>query len=682
MHFRLRHLVALPAARRAFALCSTTTSSRSSSNNVAVGLTCLICKRRLHLSAPQLGSSDTFFVEDAFESEAQQQQQHQEEMRRVSVDATAGDKKACDDFSGEEDESGKLKVCEADVLEILRDAVPLTSSEDVKELLKGAKNAKEVRHVLNTVLYRNPLCNDVLNGHGYRVAVLQALTAVAPRTRCLYEWFECVDKFRRLGFVLTRTFAAEGFTLIRQWLSHHFNYEGRSPLLVTEGIAHIRELVQICKEDCLVFDHVLYTRIIFLLTMVVGFFDRQNIYRSTFPENFSKRDGVVVEWVVSGVRCVDFDECTLQCDAVLEEMLEMLRQDIPSRPNFGIMYRLIDYYFATDNVEKMIATMEDADSYGIGIAESSTAKLMQLACALNYPNVPELFMRWRVSLPQCVLAAPDMSRLMFYYSRSGGGRPCPLCGEPYNHRNVCVYVWQKTPERQRNCPALKEAQRRKGVLDENTALPQNQDWSEVAFGLWGMSQSRAIEWGTVEWRAFLLCCMFSPRALEAKKLIDDHCDHAKMDDFLRATYTRLLRHHSPELVSSMLRAWRDKGYRISPIVLQESLMAVVMINNAKERWLDANHIWKALLERDSYVMPFTKRLLQRRLEELRARPSGVAAEEEKLFEEMIGMQPRHLSLLDMKDSTADFVVGSSRKNVYIPPAIASRGEAVRQRRRA
>ncbi|ORC89348.1 uncharacterized protein TM35_000121230 [Trypanosoma theileri] len=680
MHLGLRRLLALSTSRRVLPGSHTS-------------YFCLEHKRHLlHLSSIKLNASGNFFAGDAFEEEEIQQQQRQllheeseqqeKEEEFINNTLSVGDKMKSDTFIAEEKTNVPLQeMSETASLLILRETVPLTSSDDLKELLKGCKNAKEVRHVLDTVLYRNPLTRDVLNGHGYRVAVLQALTAIAPRTQCLHEWFECVDKFRRLGFVLTRTFAAEGFTLIRQWLSQHFSFEGRSPLLVTEGISHIRELVQMCKEDRLVFDHVLYTRIVFLLTMIVGFFDRQNIYRSSFPENFSKRDGVVVEWVVSCERCVDFDECVLQCDAVLEEMLEMLRNDIPSRPNFSIMYRLIDYYFATDNVEKMIAVMEDTESYGIGIAESSTAKLMQLACALNYPNVPELFVRWRVSLPQCVLAAPDMSRLMFYYSRSGGGRSCPVCGEPYNHRNVSVYIWQKTPEHQRNCPALMDARRRKGVLDDNRELPQNQDWSEMAFGLWEMSQSRAIEWGVVEWRSFLLCCMFSPRALEAKKLIDEHFDTAKMDDFLRATYIRLLRHNAPEKVLSTLSLWREKSQRTSPIVLQESLMCAAMVGAEKERWKAMKEIWKSLLERDSYVMPFTKRLLQKRLKELRARPSGVADEEVALFEEMIGMQPRHLSLLDMKDSTGDFVVGTSKKNAYIPATVARRNDTTRQQRR-
>ncbi|KAG8343268.1 hypothetical protein ERJ75_000677600 [Trypanosoma vivax] len=602
--------------------------------------------------------------QDAFEQEAEQK-----EVENDSAHSTEN----CEAEAEGKGEVVTKNGCDAEVLAVLRGVVPVSCSEDVKELLKGCRNSKEVRHVLDNVVYRNALCQDILNGHGFRVAVLQALTAIAPRTHCLHEWFECVDRFRRLGFMLTRTFAAEGFTLIRQWLSQHFHNEGRSPLLVTEGVSHIRELVHMCKEDLLVFDHVLYTRIVFLLTMIVSFFDRQNIYRSTFPADFSKRDGIVVEWVISSERCVDFDECVLQCDAVLEELLDMLAEDIPSRPNFSIMYRLIDYYFATDNVEKMIAVMEDAEAFGIGIAESSTAKLMQLACALNYPTVPELFLRWRASLPQCVLATPDMSRLMFYYCRSGGGRPCPVCGESYNHRNVSVYVWQRTPESQRSCPALYDARRRKGELDENTALPQNQDWSEMAFGLWSMSQSRSIEWGAVEWRGFLLCCMFSPRALEAIRTLNEFFDHARMDDFLRATYIRVLRHYAPSSVLSTIRMWRSREYRISPIVLQESLMGVVMMEEPTAREEATREIWAAIVERDSYVMPFTKRRLQRRLDELRAHSVGISASEVELFETIINMQPRQLSLLDVKDSASDFVVGTTRKNVYNAPARVGAG---------
>jgi hypothetical protein len=561
---------------------------------------------------------------------------------------------------------------------LLRSMVPASTLDEIQAMLKGSKNATEVRQVLEKVVYRHSLCFDVLNGHGFRVAVLQTLTAVAPHTSSMMEWFDCVHRFRRLGFVLTRTFAAEGFTTIRQWLSHTFKVQGRVPSILTEGTAHIRELVQWCLEDRIVFDHVLYSRIVFLLTMIVSFFDRQNLYRISFSDDFVKRDGIVVEWVVTNERCVDYDECVLQCDALMEELLEQMRHHIPSRPPFSFMYRLADYYFATDNVDKLIAVMEDAESYGMNVAESTTAKLMQLACAFNYPQVPELLLRWRVLPPQCVLATPDISRLLFFFSRSGGGMPCPHCGEPYNHRNVSVYNWLQTPPHQRQCPALHLARVRKGELEESRELPQNADWSTQAFQLYDLSRARAIEWTATEWRGFLLCCMFAPtpRALEAKKLLDERLSVLSMDDFLRATYMRLLQHHAPTLVWPTLQGWLQQRCNMSPIALQEALMAAAMIDEPAVRVAQIKNVWTLLMEKDSYVMPLTRRFYEQRREELARQYTGtsassvdsaVQAEEARLIHHVVSMQPRHVSLLDMKDSAADFVVGTRRKNVYHPP---------------
>ncbi|KPA78119.1 putative mitochondrial hypothetical protein [Leptomonas pyrrhocoris] len=594
----------------------------------------------------------------------------------ATIDTTKVDGTAGQEGGGDSVPLPHLVQDEAAVA-LLRSIAPPSTTGDIQEMLKGCKNAHEVRQVLEKVVYIHSLCFDVLNGHGFRVVVLQTLTNVAPRTGCMMEWFDCVDRFRRLGFVLTRSFVAEGLTTIRQWLSHEFQGKGRVPSILTDGTAHIKELVQWCLEDRLVFDHVLYTRIVFLLTMIVSFFDRQNLYRISFPDDFAKRDGIVVEWVVTNERCVDYDECVLQCDALVEELLEQMRHHIPSRPPFSFMFRLADYYFATDNVEKLIAVMEDAESYGVNVAESTTAKLMQLACAFNYPQVPELLLRWRVLLPQCVLATPDISRLLFYFSRSGGGQPCPHCGEPYNHRNSSVYNWLQTPPHQRQCPALHTARVQKGELEESRELPQNADWSTQAFQLYDLSRERAIEWTATEWRGFLLCCMFSPRALEAKALLNAHFSVRSMDDFLRATYMRLLRHHAPEEAWPTLEEWRAQQCNMSPIALQEALMATAMIADAAVRVGHMKQVWSLLMEKNSYVMPLTRRFYERRLRELTKQHAAAAAaasvdravqtEESQLMNLVITMLPRHVSLLDMKDSAADFVVGTRRKNVYHPP---------------
>lgn len=781
-----------------------------------------LCVRKANFTCTglQFLGASTFTPSNAHNSGEQKSTKEINSTKRVEKEKYREPDQESDDVeASQKDERTWGQMHNELLINVLREAVGLHSTEEIKSMIMGAKNAREVQHLLDRVVYRHHLAGDPLNGHGYRVAILQALTAVAPRTVCLSSWWEAVHRFRGLGFMLTRAFAAEGFTTIRHWLTQQFDQHGRSPHLVIDGIRYIRGLMYWCKEDKLVFDHVMYTRIIFLLTMIVSYMDRHNLYRSSFSSgDFVKRDGIVVEWVLSAERCVDFDEAVLQCDAFLEEVLSLMREDIPSRPAFNVFYRLIDYYFATDNVEKMLAVMEEAEEAGVPVAESSTAKLMQLSCALNHPATPALFLRWRVSLPQCLIATPDMSRLLFFFSRSGGGYGCPVCGEPFNHRNVLVYVWLETPPHQRNCPALQMGRKRKGELEECIVLPHNKDWSKEAWGLWHLSTARSITWGAVEWRGFLLCCMFGspsaaaksgyPPPLEAKALVDQHLSPERMDDFLRATYMRFLRHHQPHLAAETMQHWLSLGtVRMSPIALQEALMSAASIltvdevrilerilqeeereeeiqnssphpmneatprldtplvapmttatgetvaaagwlgsdleqladrigegrrNESKRgwcRWLvslgvvqiregvglsvdnpawkdrrykDLQFIWKAILEKDTYVMPYTKRVLRARqavlleiwkkkkkLWEMQELEKSVDAEQENdqmhgrsneerekeeahftaeqsLLDTIIMMTPRNVSLLDMKDSASDFAVGSTKKNVFIP----------------
>lgn len=821
--FRGRRVLGSDSQQLAF--CRTT----SSFSFLVSSFSHTLCMSKAHFTSTDFYriSTSKFTQSDAHISEGQKSVGEINDEKRVEKETNRERDLQSDDIEvSEKDERTRGQIHNELLINVLREAVGLHSTEEIKSMIMGAKNAREVQHLLDHVVYRHHLAGDPLNGHGYRVAILQALTAVAPRTVCLSAWWEAVHRFRGLGFMLTRAFAAEGFTTIRHWLTQQFDQHGRSPHLVIDGIRYIRGLLYWCKEDKLVFDHVMYTRIIFLLTMIVSYMDRHNLYRSNFSSGeFVKRDGIVVEWVLSAERCVDFDETVLQCDAFLEEVLSLMREDIPSRPAFNVFYRLIDYYFATDNVEKMLAVMEEAEEAGVPVAESSTAKLMQLSCALNHPATPALFLRWRVSLPQCLIATPDMSRLLFFFSRSGGGYPCPVCGEPFNHRNVLVYVWLETPPHQRNCPALQMGRKRKGELEECIVLPHNKDWSKEAWGLWHLSMARSITWGAVEWRGFLLCCMFGspsaatkmgyPPPLEAKALVDQHLPPERMDDFLRATYMRFLRHHQPHLAAETMQHWLSLGtFRMSPIALQEALMSAASIlmtdevrilqmilqeeerdalvekreeviqnsslpsmdatkplpdvslvtpmttvagktvaavgelrsdldrlsdmegggrqNESKRgwcRWLvsmgvvqvregvglsvvnpawkhqrykDLQFIWKAILEKDTYVMPFTKRVLRARqavLQEIwrkkkqiwemqdleknidagqendqiegeskeeREKEEVHFAEEQSLLDTIIMMTPRNISLLDMKDSASDFAVGSTKKNVFIP----------------
>jgi hypothetical protein len=400
--------------------------------------------------------------------------------------------------------------------------------------------------------------------------------------------------------------------------------------------------------------------------MIVSFFDRQNMYRASFPDDFCRRDGIVVEWVVTNERCVDFDRCVELCDAFVYDLIAEMKADLRSRPLFSVMYRLSDYFFASDNVEGMLRIMEDSAAQGISIPESTTAKFMQLACAFNDPRVPEYFLRWRCQLPQCAIATPDISRLLFYYCRSGGGRPCAHCGEPFNHRNAGRHAWESTPEHQRQCPMLLLARKQKGVYEDVRTLPQAQDHSSIAFQLWEFSRQRSIPWTHTEWRGMLLCCTFSPRALEAKQLLDEHFDHDNMDDFLRGAYVRLLRHNDPSQIRATVSAFvQVRGLeRVSPIVLQEALMGISCIENAEQRIAGYRQVHQWILERDTYVVPYAKRWVK----EQSARRGELSKEEAAIVEVVLTLSPRKVNLLDLKDSVWDFMVGTSKKNEFVASA--------------
>lgn len=584
------------------------------------------------------------------------------------------------------------------LLRIVRETTPGGDPAACQNLLREAKHAREVRRVLENDIYRNPLAWDLLNGHGFRVAMIQTLTAVAPRCNAAAEWFDCVSKFRSLGFQCDRTAIAEGLNLTRSAAMQRFQADGRHPLIISDGLNRLRTLLEWSCEDRIQLDHVFFTRLLFITTTLVSFFDRQNVYRANFPEDFHRRDGVVFEWVLANSRCVDFDQAVQLCNTFVDEVLSRLHQRMPhSRISFGLTYRLMDYYFATDQPEKMLAVLEDS---AFPAAESSTAKLMQLACAFNLPNVPELFLRHRALPPQCVLASPDMSRLLFYYGRSGGGKPCQSCGEPYNHRHPGLHVWDQTTAEQKRCHLLALAQNQKSELETlHGGVPQCADHSAIANQLWALSVERNIPWNALEWRGYLLCCMFGPRdtALAALALVDSQLAENKFDEFLRQTYLRVLRTHHPEgLLEQMGRFLEGKPVqRVSPIVLQEALITASGISHGPQRLDCTKRIWKLILQRDSYVVPYAARFLRRQMEkrDLESRVSegmgeassssaAISPEERALLQEIIGFRPRSVNLLDLKDGVADFVVGSTKKNVFVQSSMERSKRDTRDNQRA
>lgn len=622
--------------------------------------------------------------------------------------------------AGEKEIEGNVEALEpADdshhdkILKLLRYAVPLEDPATTQNLMREAKNSRELRRVLETVVYRSALAWDVLNGHGYRVAMITTLTAVAPRCNAAAEWIECVSHFRPLGFQCDRTVIAEGLNLIRAAALHKFQSDGRHPAIISDGLNRLRLMLAWACEDNIQLDHVFFSRLIAVATTLVSLFDRQNVFRANFPEDFNRRDGIVFEWVLGNVRSTDYDQAVFLCNNFVDEVIECLRERIPtSRYSFGLFYRIMDYYFAVDNPEKMLKTMEDSP---FPPAESSTAKLMQLACAFNLPNVPELFLKFRALPPQCVIASPDMSRLLFYFARAGGGQPCPECGEKYNHRHPGLHVWEQTPDEQKRCHLFELGRLQKSVLEDRgvpmlsgaakdqplAALtaekrkkipPQCLDHSVSAQALWQMSTERSIPWNTLEWRGYLLCHMFSSRdaALAALKLVDEQLQEPRFDEFLRQTYVRVLRTHHPEGLQEHIHRFLEAKpiQKVSPIVLQEALMtASAMMNYAPQRFDCLKRVWKLVLDRDSYVVPYTARFIRRQVErrELMALHASSAAgssstsptaaagyymspEERSLVDSILNFKPRSVNLLDLKDGVSDFVVGSTKKNVFIQSA--------------
>jgi hypothetical protein len=412
----------------------------------------LLFPAAFHRGEERHSTSSSFDGVDPFASEYEQHIGSDDVLRAVGSDHNAEgvDAGVSDEISAEA--SGSVSddsVLHASISTLLHDAIPLDDPAATQNLMREAKHSRELRRVLETVVYRSALAWDVLNGHGYRVAMIQTLTSVAPRCHAVAEWIDCLSMFRPLGFQCDRVIIAEGINLIRAAALNKFQTDGRHPAIISDGLNRLRLMLEWSCEDNIQLDHVFFARLIAVATTLVSLFDRQNVYRANFPDDFNRRDGIVFEWVLGASRSTDYDQAVFLCNQFVEEVLLRLKEQLPtSRYSFGLFYRLMDYYFATDQPEKMLSAMEDSP---FPPAESSTAKLMQLACAFNLPNVPELFLKFRALPPQCVLASPDMSRLLFYYARAGGGKPCPECGERFNHRHPGLHIWEQTPEAQKRC---------------------------------------------------------------------------------------------------------------------------------------------------------------------------------------------------------------------------------------
>lgn len=73
-------------------------------------------------------------------------------------------------------------------------------------------------------------------------------------------------------------------------------------------------------------------------------------------------------------------------------------------------------------------------------------------------------------------------------------------------------------------------------------------------------------------------------------------------------------------------------------------------------------------------MPYTKRCIATVKDKLK-QTRRLSAEEEELLNKLINLNPRHYSLLEMKDSASDYPPGVSKKNMYVSQEILNASAA-------
>ena len=560
------------------------------------------------------------------------------------------------------------------IIDIYTNSVFSPSVPDIKDLISQARNAKELRRIYDELIVQHPLMFDPFNGNGYRITIFNSVTTACSALGVIDVWHSLAVQIRAMGFKLSRAQAAAAMEMLRKAMNVRFYRDGRDLNISAYIISRLQSIWQMCKEDGVCEDFVFFTRVVTLLASLANCFDRQNIFRQRFQvgdivNTVLLRDWLVGEWVVTD-RIPDYDIVCEETSRVIEAVLEAVRINLPTRPTFSFFSKLADYYYAIDNFEKMLAVMEDSRACGIPISEAMTAKLMQLASSFNIPSFPELFMEWRVTPDFCMLSTPDISRLLFFYCRSGGGHPCPACGERFNHRYPALHVWRRTTIEQQNCRLLELARFKKGEYEDRPDIPQNKDWSHAAFSLLKMSQERDLQWTAAEWRFFLLCCLFSPRALEAIRELDGTRGLPKpqWDDFLMGTYCRVLRHHEPHRCVTTVKRWAaSQQMKPSSFALQEVALSIPALDTDAQRHEALDWIFHCdKVGKKFFTNPYTVRHLDAWL---KGCADAIAIGNTKPSEEvvtkareLIAMGPKrsHGKILD---SCADFATSSDPKSL-------------------
>ena len=197
----------------------------------------------------------------------------------------------------------------------------------------------------------------------------------------------------------------------------------------------------------------------------------------------------------------------------------------------------------------------------------------------------------------------------------------------------------------------------------------------TAFALWDMSQERAIRWGVSEWRFFLMCVCFSPRALEGVALLDEHFPRKKWDEFVALTYVRVLRFNDPSRIVPILRRWSSDGVHLSPLPLQQAIKGQLLVRDPRERVDGLQFLLDAHASRDIYTTRYADRLIAARLEELQSEEAAAASSgsddaeflrrERRILDRFRKLMPRSSTVAEVKDSVSDVLpMKTKRHTIY------------------
>ena len=421
--------------------------------------------------------------------------------------------------------------------------------------------------------------------------------------------------FREQGMQMIRPHAYAMLSMIRKSVEKQVELEGRNISIISATYERLRAFIVMSEEDGILMDYMLWTRYVVIMMQVVGLFDRQLVYKEKWQaSSIRKRDGMFVDFVLSEGRLSDYDTAVIETYRLLDEIIMKIHRDIPTRPSFAFMHRLAELFFTCDDLLRMHSVLEDMRKIRMFYPDTLTSKLLQLVASFNYKNMSHMFANWRIYHENAALTAFDFFRILAYYCRSGGGLPCPKCGNISNHRDVSLdFLNSKANKVVIQCEYLELALAAKGEYNDILETPQNKDWSAEAFLVMKWAKDSSVSFGNSEWRLFILCCTNSEKwELALSTLCKDFLIE-KWDDILMGTVFRMLRFQAPERLTPLCLDIKTKGLFLHTLALNEALMGVFRIESSQLRDTEISKVLDLIRSVGSPPYIYTIRSLTRNL---------------------------------------------------------------------